>query len=173
MRSLVFDRHDEVNLFVASRTGEERYDDARAIGLAKDGELVAGVVFQGHNGPNLLMHFALGASRHVITPAFVAAAFLYPFAMLRCRRVTGLVRVDNPEAQRLDEHLGFVREGVMRGAAGDGTDFILYGMLRDECRYIRGRYLKAFLKETEGIPDEAAMPQADTVDTDEPVRAAA
>ncbi|MBI0330727.1 GNAT family N-acetyltransferase [Burkholderia plantarii] len=153
MRNLVFDRHDEVMHFVAARTGEARYDDAKAIGLAKDGELVAGVVFQGHNGPNLLMHFALDGSRHLITAAFVAAAFLYPFAMLGCRRVTGLVRVDNLDAQRLDEHLGFVREGVMRSAASDGTDFILYGMLRDECRYIRGRYLKAFLKETEAIPD--------------------
>ncbi|NIE87566.1 MULTISPECIES: GNAT family protein [Burkholderia] len=163
MRRLVLDQHDEVMHFVASRTGEHRYDDARSIGLAKNGELVAGVVFQGHNGPNLLMHFALGegVSQHVITPAFVAAAFLYPFAMLGCRRVTGLVRVDNLEAQRLDENLGFVREGVMRGAAGDGTDFILYGMLRAECRFIHGRYLKAFLKETESIPDEVASVEAE------------
>ncbi len=155
MRHLLLDHHDEVMQFVAERTGEARYDDARAIGLAKDGKLVAGVVFQG-NPPNMLMHFALDASRHVITPAFVAAAFLYPFAMRKCLRVTGLVRVDNLDAQRLDENLGFVREGVMRSAASDGTDMILYGMLRDECRYIRGRYLKAFLKETDAIPDRAA-----------------
>jgi RimJ/RimL family protein N-acetyltransferase len=46
--------------------------------------------------------------------------------------------MDNTQAQKFDEHLGFVREGVLRKACKDGTNIILYGMLRDECRFIRG-----------------------------------
>ncbi|AIO69307.1 GNAT family N-acetyltransferase [Burkholderia oklahomensis] len=143
MRRVMLDRSDEVMRFVADRTGESRYDDYATIGLEKDGCIVAGVVYQGHNGPNVLMHFALDGSRHLITPAFVCAVFTYPFQVLCCNRVTGLVRVDNHDAQRLDEHLGFVREGVMRAGANDGTDFILYGMLRRECRFLSGRYFEA------------------------------
>jgi RimJ/RimL family protein N-acetyltransferase len=132
--------------FVARMTGETRYDGCSTIGLEKDGKIVAGVVYQGHNGPNVLMHFALEGA-HVITPAFVCAVFMYPFQVLHCHRVTGLVRTDNTDAQTLDEHLGFVREGLMRQAAGDRSDFILYGMLQRECRFLRGRYLAALLRE--------------------------
>ena len=147
MRRVLFDRKDEVMRFVARQTGESRYDDCSTIGLEKDGEIVAGVVYQGHNGPNVLMHFALGGSRHLITPAFVSAVFMYPFQVLQCHRVTGLVRADNVSAQLLDEHLGFVREGVMREGAGDREDFIMYGMLERECRFLRGRYFAALQRE--------------------------
>jgi RimJ/RimL family protein N-acetyltransferase len=50
--------------------------------------------------------------------------------------VTGLVRVDNIEARRFDENLGFVQEGIIRRGADDGTDMILYGMLKEECRWL-------------------------------------
>ncbi|WP_254624577.1 GNAT family N-acetyltransferase [Burkholderia diffusa] len=153
MRRVLLDRSEEVMRFVADRTGESHYDDYATIGLEKDGCIVAGVVFQGHNGPNVLMHFALDRSRHLITPAFICAVFTYPFKVLRCRRVTGLVRTDNHDAQRLDEHLGFVREGVMRAGANDGTDFILYGMLRHECRFLSGRYFEALRIELPRIAD--------------------
>ncbi|WP_324658517.1 GNAT family protein [Burkholderia thailandensis] len=159
MRRVLLDRSDEVMRFVAERTGESHYDDYATIGLEKDGCIVAGVVFQGHNGPNVLMHFALEGSRHLITPAFIGAVFTYPFKVLRCNRVTGLVRTDNHDAQRLDEHLGFVREGVMRAAASDGTGFILYGMLMPECRFLSGRYIEALrielARSTGGTPDSA------------------
>ncbi|WP_434111825.1 GNAT family N-acetyltransferase [Paraburkholderia caffeinilytica] len=147
MRRVLFDRKEEVMRFVARQTGESRYDDCSTIGLEKNGEIVAGVVYQGHNGPNILMHFALGGSRHLITPAFVSAVFMYPFQVLQCHRVTGLVRADNAGAQLLDEHLGFVREGVMREGAGDREDFIMYGMLERECRFLHGRYFTALQRE--------------------------
>lgn len=149
MRRVVFDRSEEVMAFVARMTGESRYDDCSTIGLEKDGEIVAGVVYQGHNGPNVLMHFALNGSRHLITPAFVCAAFMYPFQVLGCHRVTGLVRTDNVGAQVLDENLGFAREGVMREGAGDRTDFIVYGMLKRECRFLSRRYSAALGREFE------------------------
>lgn len=147
MRRILWNRNEDVMRFVAALTGEPQYDDYSTIGLAKDDEIVAGVVYQGHNGPNILMHFALGDSPHVITAAFICAAFVYPFEILGCNRVTGLVRMDNEAAQRLDENLGFVREGLVREGASDRTDFILYGMLRRECRFIEGRYLSALSKE--------------------------
>ncbi|WP_323069638.1 GNAT family N-acetyltransferase [Mycetohabitans endofungorum] len=147
MRHIVYHRSDEVMRFVAAATGETSYHDCTTIGLEKDGDIVAGVVYQGYNGPNVLMHCAMLESRHLLTPAFLSAVFLYPFVVLNCRRVTGLVRTDNLPAQRLDEHLGFRREGIMREGAGDGTDFILYGMLKQECRFLRGRYLQALQQE--------------------------
>ncbi|PLZ01806.1 N-acetyltransferase [Burkholderia sp. WAC0059] len=143
MSRVAFDRGEAVMQFVARLTGEPGYDGYTAIGLERDDRIVAGVVYQGHNGPNVMMHFALAGSGHLMVPAFVGAAFVYPFQVLGCHRVTGLVRADNEAAHRLIGHLGFVREGVLREGASDRTDFVVYGMLRGECRFLQGRYLAA------------------------------
>lgn len=147
MRRIIYDRSDEVMHFVATATGEWRYDDCATIGLEKDGRVVAGVVYQTYTGPNVLMHCAMAESRHLLTPAFLCAVFICPFQVLQCKRVTGLIRTDNLRSQHLAEHLGFQREGLMREAAADGTDFIIYGMLAHECRFVGGRYLQALHKE--------------------------
>jgi RimJ/RimL family protein N-acetyltransferase len=70
-------------------------------------------------------------SRH-----FLKEAFRYPFEQLCVDRITGLVPARNLEAQRFDEHLGFVLEGRARRALPDGDDLLIYGMLREECRWI-------------------------------------
>lgn len=133
--------------FVASRVGEKEFEGYTAIGLERDGELIAGVLYEQHNGPNVMMHVASNGTRHWMTPAYMAACFKYPFLCLNVNRVTGLVRSDNQDAQRFDEALGFKHEGVLREAAADGTDLILYGMLKRECRYLDGKYHDALLKE--------------------------
>jgi RimJ/RimL family protein N-acetyltransferase len=148
MKRIVWDQPERVMRFVASRVGETELFGYSAIGLERDGDLVAGVLYEQHNGPNVMMHVASDGSRHWMTPAYMAACFRYPFLQLGVNRVSGLVRADNKDAQRFDEALGFKPEGVLREAAADGTDLILYGMLKRECRYLDGKYHQALLKET-------------------------
>ncbi|UUX38885.1 GNAT family N-acetyltransferase [Burkholderia contaminans] len=148
MRSIIWDQPERVMRFVAERTGEEAYRDYTAIGLERDGHLVAGVVYALHTGRggSVLMHVASDGSRQWMTPSYLAACFRYPFLQLECRRVTGLVRADNMDAQRFDEHLGFRREGLIRQGCTDGTDMILYGMLASECRFLEGKHHAALLR---------------------------
>lgn len=147
MKRIIWDDRERVMRFVADRTGEDRYEHCVAIGLEEDGNLIAGIVFQNHAGPNILMHVASDGSKRWMTPAYLCAAFRYPFEQLKVTRITGLVRADNHAAQKFDEHLGFKREGVMREAASDGTDMIVYGLLKRDCPYLGGRYLEALRKE--------------------------
>lgn len=142
----MWDEPERIIEFVSRRLAAEEFSkDARAIGLENDGELIAGVVFESKSGPNILMHVASNGGRHWMTPAYMAACFRYAFVQEGCNRITGLVRADNVDAQRFDEHLGFKREGQLRAACTDGTDLIVYGMLKSECRYIEGRYYAALL----------------------------
>jgi len=145
-KRIVWDRPYEVMRFVADRVGEKGLRDYSAIGLEKDGGLIAGVLYEQHNGPNVMMHVASDNSRHWMTPAYMAACFRYPFLQLKVNRVSGLVRADNIEAQRFDEALGFRREGIIRKGAADGTDLYLYGMLLEECKYLDEKYHLALLK---------------------------
>lgn len=102
-----------------------------AIGLERDGELVAVVVFNLFSGADIAMHIAAVPGRRWMTRQFLRASFRYPFVQLGCRRVSGYVPARNLEAQRFDEHLGFQREGLMRHALPD-DDVIVYGMLRQD-----------------------------------------
>lgn len=137
-RRVVYGEDRRVCDWVAPQIDEDEFgDDAVGIGLEKDGELIAGVVFNNYNKLNIHMHVAAKKGTNWLNRQYLTCCFAYPFVQLGVNRVTGLVRVDNLPAQKFDEHLGFKREGIVRRACPDGTDMILYGMLREECRWIR------------------------------------
>jgi len=112
-------------------------EDTGNIALMRDGEIVAVCVYSHYTGTGVMMNIASDGSKRWMTRQFLRACFEWPFNYLKCRRVSGLVRTDNLEAQRFDEHLGFKREGLVREGEEDGTDLIFYGMLKSECRWIK------------------------------------
>jgi RimJ/RimL family protein N-acetyltransferase len=138
MKRVVYGEDARVTAFVEALLPDECFEGGTAIGLESDGELVAGVVFDQYTKASVSMHVAALEGRNWLTRDYLTCCFAYAFIQLGVNRVTGLVRMDNTQAQKFDEHLGFVREGVLRKACKDGTNIILYGMLRDECRFIRG-----------------------------------
>lgn len=136
MKTTIYGQDDRVSTWVGERIDEDDFGKVVAIGLEEDGNLIAGVVYNMYTEASICMHVAAEPGKRWMTRDFLFRAFAYPFLQLKCNRVTGLVRVDNIEARRFDEHLGFVQEGVIRRGASDGTDMILYGMLKEECRWL-------------------------------------
>lgn len=108
----------------------------KGIGLEKDGELIAGVLYEGYTGHNIWMHVAAAPGRRWLNREYLRYCFHYPFNELGCRRVSGWVEASNEDARRFDEHLGFKEEARLKGAARDGGDVILYVMWRSECKYV-------------------------------------
>ena len=107
-----------------------------AIGLEKDGEVIAGVVYEGFNGVNIWMHVGALPGRRWCTRPAMAAWFGYPFLQCGVKRISGYVNASNLVARRFDEHVGFKQEAVLNGAAPDGGDVIIYAMRREECKYV-------------------------------------
>jgi hypothetical protein len=106
-------------------------------GLFDDLLLRAGVLFTDYNGStNVSMHVASDGSRRWMTRNFLSAVFLYPFEQLKVLRITGIVQAANTRALRFDRKLGFKIEGRLRRGAPDGSDVIVLGMLRSECRFL-------------------------------------
>lgn len=145
MKRIVWDQPERVMRFVADSIDAAPFERYSAIGLESDGAIIAGVVFERALGATLLMHVASSGTRHWMTPAYMAACFGYAFTQDGANLVIGLVRADNVDAQRFDEHLGFKRRGQLPQACTDGTDMIVYGMLKSECRFIEGKYHAALL----------------------------
>lgn len=109
----------------------------KGLGLERNGELIAGVVYEGYNKYNVWMHVAAQPGARWMTREYLWYCFHYPFVELGVQRVSGYVEASNHAARRFDEHLGFKEEARLAGAASDGGDVISYVMWRDQCRFLR------------------------------------
>jgi RimJ/RimL family protein N-acetyltransferase len=108
----------------------------KSIVQKRDGEIIAAVLYQDFNGSNIFVHMAAEPGRRWGTKDFLYWTMHYPFVQLGAQRMTGWVEVDNIVAQKFDEHLGFKREAILKGAGQHGQDVILYVMHREDCRHV-------------------------------------
>lgn len=147
LKRIVWDEPARVMQFVAEGCNEGKpFQEYSAIGLEKNGEIVGGVVYDYHTGPSIFAHIASDKTRQWMTPAYLAAIFRYPFLQLGCQRLTVFVREDNADSLQFVANLGFQKEGEIRRACIDGKSLIVLGMLRDECRFLDGKYHAALLE---------------------------
>lgn len=127
---------EEVCRWVAERTGGAYYaGSGTGIGWAKDGQLVAGVLYDNWTGRSLQMHVASDGTRRWLNREFLKAAFSYPFNQLKLNKVIGVVDSTNADALRFDHHLGFVTEAIIKDAGKHG-DFHILSMTRQQCRFL-------------------------------------
>lgn len=137
MRRLIIANGDVVRYVDEKIGGREHLPcDAFSIGMLDDkGQIVGGVVFTGFDGIGITLHSA-GASRMWLDRTFLRAIFSYPFKQLGCARLSTIVREDNKPAQTAALKAGFKFEGILRKAEPDGCGLIIYGMLKEECRWL-------------------------------------
>ena len=122
--------------FVHASTGLPLSTTTKALGLERDGRIVAGVLYEGWNGINAWMHVAIepGAYLGRRYPWYV---FHYPFVELGCKRLTGWVEESNLAALQFDLALGFQVEARVAGAASDGGDVLLLVMRPENCKWLK------------------------------------
>lgn len=122
--------------FVQERIGGEYpFKDFTALGLLKDEELVAGVVYNNYSPPMIMGHIAAIPSKRWLTRGFLFACFDYPFNQLGCNVLIGTVARKNSQAIKLDEHLGFILRGIIPEAYGT-DDMLIYSMSKADCKWI-------------------------------------
>ncbi len=133
---IITNAHAYVGTWVAERVNAVYRPGDTTIGLvdAEQG-LIAGVLYQNFNKVNISAHIAAVPGARWLTKSFLFAIFDYPFNELGVKRITGFVPAWNKQAQRFDEHLGFVREATLEDVLPEG-DLIVYRMKRQECRWL-------------------------------------
>ena len=109
------------------------------IGKIKDGDLVAGVLYEDFNGAQIVCHIR-GDGRWA-DRRFLNIIFDYPFNQLKVNRITVPVNSTNQACIKLVTHMGFELESTLSRAAPDG-DLLIFRMFRENCKYIRGKYVK-------------------------------
>lgn len=125
---------EAVGRWVCEKAGGEWTHICQAIGQVYEGKLIVGVVYDGYTGASIAIHSRCDDPRHV-SRRFYWTIFDYPFNQLKVKRLTGLVSTANKAAQRVDEHLGFKREAVLKDYFMDG-DGIVYVMRKEDCKWL-------------------------------------
>jgi len=113
------------------------YDDPKltAMAFVNEGKIVIGVVFHNYRETDIEMACAV-LDRKSVNRGVLRLIYSYPFIQLGCTRVTSIVDRNNKDILKFNRRLGYVPEGVIRRAFGD-HDAILFGMLREECPWIK------------------------------------
>lgn len=111
-------------------------DTMRGLGLVRDGEMVAGVLYKDFTGGSVWMHVAAQPGARWMTRDYLRYCFAYPFNEMKVNQILGWVEADNADARRFNEHLGFKAQHTLQGAGRNAADVIIYAMTRKECRYV-------------------------------------
>lgn len=110
-------------------------EGAKFIGKVVDGQLVALAAFDNYNGDDIEIHIvADGFPRD-----WIRAICRFVFDECQCNRMTSLNDAENFTMQPYLERLGFQYEGRKRKALPNGNDILIYGMIREDCKWVGNR----------------------------------
>lgn len=128
---------EPVLAFVQERVpGLKRRDHMVGMGWRKNGDLIAGVIFENIGRHNAWVHVAGSPGAHWLNRRAVRVPFIYAFRVCSLSRLTGYIEASNLASRRFAEHLGFQPEAVLTGAAEDGGDVVIYVLWAKGCRYV-------------------------------------
>jgi RimJ/RimL family protein N-acetyltransferase len=128
---------ERVGHWVAAQTGGAYHaQKSQAIGLVRDGQLVAGVIYENWNGKSIICHIAfLGR----LSKEFLGLVYRYPYVTCGVEKIIAPISSDNEQALRLVQKMGFTEEARLKGAA-PGGDIVFLTLARTACRFLEDRY---------------------------------
>ncbi len=134
---VAFGADDAVLAFLAERiAGFEPTPGAVALGVLKQGRLVAGAAYERFNGVHVEASIAAEPGSRWASRRTLFALFDYPFGQLGCRAVTVTVPATNLRSLNLALKLGFAPCAYVPFAARDGSTLVVLQMERSQCRWI-------------------------------------
>lgn len=110
-----------------------------AIGLYKDKDPQAAVIYENWNGRSLVAHMAITGR---ITRQYLFVIFDYAFRQMSAAKVILPVQSTNTKSIKFVTNLGFREEARIKDAAPDG-DVLLFTLAKQDCRFLGEKYGKA------------------------------
>ena len=135
MNRLIFGADEYLKTWTAKQIGIDGFGPSVAIGVQRDGEIIAAAVYhdlrQGQIEASIASASLRWASRSVLH-----ALFAYPFHQVGATRLLVQCSEANEKAMKMNRQLGFTQEGRLRQLYAP-YDAVLWGMLREECKWIK------------------------------------
>lgn len=135
---VIYGADAEITGWVAKRIpGYVTSPGARALGVVKDGRIVAGVTYERFNGANIEASIAAEPGARWADRRVLHHIFAYPFLQLGVEAVTLLVALDNFASLNLATKLGFSQVAIVPFAAPGGVPLVVLQQYREQCRWLR------------------------------------
>lgn len=132
---IIYDQKERFAEWVAMQVNHVgSWGEFYALGVVRNGEIIAGVVINNFNHANATCHIAIARQSRMIIPLFMSVCD-YAFNYCGLKRLTGMVPTNEPEIIAFDKHLGFEEEFVMKDAA-PGADMQVLVLWPDKCRWL-------------------------------------
>jgi RimJ/RimL family protein N-acetyltransferase len=151
MKRLVLDDKERINAWLWQRVGRESPFSPPAkfngFGVEKNGELIAGVIFDSFSANARCSMHCAGIGKHWLTREFLNVCFDYAFNQANCKVVINTIAAKNVASINFTKHCGFKVQTVITDGAGD-DDLVILVLHRDNCR---------FLEKTENVPFKKAV----------------
>lgn len=139
---LIYGEEDRLLPWALERIGLDQFrSDAYTIGLERNGEIVAVVIYDNFSECNANMHIASDGTGLWMTKELLLTAFAYPFVQLGLKRLTSLIAAKNEKSLKLNDNIGFKREGF-HPQSMKNDDMVSLGLLRSDCRFIPKEHRK-------------------------------
>lgn len=114
----------------------EAFKPCKAIGIERNGELIAGVIYNNYQSGLLIEMSIASLDKRWATRHTLRALFAYPFIQLNLKRVQTLCSAKEEGVIMFNKRLGFQLEGAHREAWHAGGDALSFGMLKHQCKWI-------------------------------------
>ena len=136
---LLYGRDAELVAMAEPISASRFRDDAKTIGVEIEGDIRAIFVFDTFSTTGCYVHISArrmrdwlpADPRDVLTPVFA-----FPFLQCGYARITTTISARNRPSLAFTKWIGGTREGLLRRACPDGSDLVVFGMLRQECRWL-------------------------------------
>ena len=114
------------------------FDNPYGIAIIKSNKLVGAVVFDNHRpaAKSVCVSIVL-EDKTALTRKILADLFGFAFIQLGCMRMNAMIDESNQPSLNLIRRLGFIQEGTLRKASPTGGNVAIFGMLQDECRWLK------------------------------------
>jgi RimJ/RimL family protein N-acetyltransferase len=132
---LLFGEDERVAQWVESRVGFGLGRPATAIGLQRQGKIIAGVMYTHYSERGSISAHIAGEG-HWCSRRFLHTIFYYPFRQLKVRRITCYVESRHYKSRALCEHLGFTLESLMERATAT-DDVLIYRLFNEDCKWVK------------------------------------
>lgn len=139
MKRLITNERQRVSAWVAQRMDCDPWD-AAALGLERDGELVAGVVLADYvENARGSLHCA-GVGKYWLTRQFLHAVFDWCFVQLGLKVLVNQVSASNADSLRFTKHIGFTELARIPKAWDGESDLVLFELRPENCRWLGEHY---------------------------------
>lgn len=122
-----------VGRWTAERVEGQYFEDgSQAIGLERDGKIIAGVIYEHWNGRTIVCHMAVEGR---LTRQFIWTIFDYAYNQIKAEKVILPVASANKKSVKLVLNMGFREEARLADAHPTG-DLVFYTLKRSDCRFL-------------------------------------